>query len=216
MIDKKEMLMKVASYDKVACVLANTVMAYSELKKKAVFDGSEWQSWMTRKDAIEPSNQQHLRAQDNGALTSFLTSLAIGGGLGYLGDKFTGGKHTSDAVLGGTAIGGGLALLANLAGKGAGYVMPTRTKEQHDKYQNSGTAAEWLIPGVANYNKVKTYGYALHGGEKTRDDEDKKKKKEDKETKTASVQSIVDGVLNKKAVDKKAVVIKLLNKAISK
>ena len=154
------------------------------LQKKAVFDGPEWQNWMMRKDVIDPSNMQHLRSQDNGYLTSFLASTALGGGLGLLGDQLTGGNHTKGSVLGGAASGAGLAMLANLVGKGAGYVTPTRTKAKHDKYQNSGTAAEWLIPGVANYNKVKTYGYSLHGREKNKEAEPK----ENEQKKAASLQ----------------------------
>lgn len=143
------------------------------LQKKAILDGPEWQNWMMRKDVVDPANMQHLRSQDNGYLTSFLASAILGGGLGLLGNKITGGKNTADSALGGAATGAGLAMLANLVGKGAGYVTPTRTKVKHDKYQNGGTAAEWLIPGVANYNKVKTYGYALHGREKDRETEAK-------------------------------------------
>ena len=34
MLDKKDMLVKVASYDKATCVLANTVIAYKEMMAK--------------------------------------------------------------------------------------------------------------------------------------------------------------------------------------
>lgn len=160
---------------------------YQSMKKRAILDGEDWQTWMIRKDALNPGAYQHLRAQDNGAVTSFLTSLLLGGGLGYGLDKaFNNGDRSTASTIGGAAIGGGLAMLANLIGKGAGYVMPTRSKAKHDKYQNSGTAAEWLIPGVANYNKVKTYGYALHGEEKQREEEEKKRKQQEALPKAAS------------------------------
>lgn len=160
--------------------------------KKALFDGPEWQSWMMRKDVVDPANMQHLRSQDNGYLTSFLASTALGGGLGYLGSKLNGEKHSGSSTLGGAITGGGLAMLANLVGKGAGYVTPTRTKAQHDKYQNGGTAVEWLIPGVANYNKVKTYGYSLHGREK---DQETKAKQEDEQKKAASLEKKAEPVV---------------------
>ena len=38
MIDKKDMLVKVASYDKATCVLANTVIAYKEMMAKKAAD----------------------------------------------------------------------------------------------------------------------------------------------------------------------------------
>lgn len=168
----------------------------ASVEKLALFDGPEWQNWMMRKDVIDPANMQHLRSQDNGALTSLLAATALGGGLGYAGSKATNSDNTGLNTLGGAAIGAGLAWLANLVGKGAGYVMPTRTKEEHDNYQNSGTAAEWLIPGVANYNKVKTYGYSLHGHEKDRESEDSQKKAAS-DKRTAALKLMVAAIANK-------------------
>lgn len=168
----------------------------ASIGKLAVFDGPEWQNWMMRKDVIDPANMQHLRSQDNGAFTSLLAATALGGGLGYAGSKVTDSDHTVRNTLGGAAIGAGLAWLANLIGKGAGYVMPTRTKEEHNKYQNSGTAAEWLIPGVANYNKVKTYGYSLHGREKDRESDDSQKKAAS-DKRTAAIKLMVAAISNK-------------------
>lgn len=37
----------------------------------------------------------------------------------------------------------------------------TRTKEEQKAYANSGTAAEWLVPGVSTYNRWKTLGRAF-------------------------------------------------------
>ena len=140
-------------------------MNYDSFKKQALLESADT-NWLMRKDTLTPGAYKHLRAQDYGKTTSFLAALVLGAGLGYLSDKVgNSGKDSFGSTLGGALIGGTAATAMNLLGTGAAAITPTRTKEEHEAYENSGTAPEWLIPGVANYNHAKTYGYALHGAE---------------------------------------------------
>ena len=269
MIDKKEMLMKVASYDKATCVLANTVMAYSELKKKAAAiddtissigwgsipyvalpshigtmagmlgspateeEEREWdrnrgysyipgvgsyrfqrrlKRLLTNKEGKTP----HFWSQPLGIASSLLLASLVGGGVGA---GIGGGiKRNRNGAIGGAMIGAatgmGVGVTAPIIGAIKAAIDKRRSKEEQKAYANSSTASEWLIPGVGVYNAFKTVGRSIGDSEDRATKEEKDKKA--KETKTASVKSIVDGVLNKKAVDKKAVVINILNKAISK
>lgn len=260
MLDKQEMLMKLASFDKSARVAANAVLAYKEasLQKKAgpvadvastigyglipkigpvvnavgggmgVADTAptekkeeEWdenpemsllpgvgayrmQRRMKRQLVNDEGDAPHFISQRFGTGTSLLLAALAGAGLGggatALGEAAKGsfsatspwwqrmqareniGNGASIGALGG----GALALLAMLTGAGAAAVTKRRTQEEQKAYANSGTAKEWLIPGVGTYNQWKTIGRSIGDS-----NERKKKKKEseaEKETKTASVE----------------------------
>ena len=124
----------------------------------------------------------HAISQSFGPFTSTLAALLAGGAVGgTVGAGIGAGVNGADgAVAGGgagAAIGagtlGGLALLANLAGGPiAAAITKRRTKEQQKAYANSGTAKEYLIPGVAPYNAWKSLGRTI-GESDERQEKDK-------------------------------------------
>lgn len=178
MIDKKDMLVKVASYDKATCVLANTVIAYKEMMaKKAAYDNLP----VGRSNALQ----------------------------GALADQIVEGPRTLATIGGGAGIG----LLAGLL---LGAAKPVQQRSFNNPWaptrgQNiaaGGTAGAVLGANAASVYElirrtikgkkdVQKYRAAEAKQNNVPDETSEDKEKKEKETKTASVKEVVNGLLSK-------------------
>jgi hypothetical protein len=71
----------------------------------------------------------------------------------------------------GAGIGAGAAGVAELVAMIAAAARKRRTKEEQKAYANTGTAKEWLVPGVGTYNYFKSIGRAIGDAEEREDAE---------------------------------------------
>ena len=127
-----------------------------------------------RQTKDDKGGNAHFWSQRFGGLSAALLAMAalgvaggaIGGGIGAavngkegLGVGLAGGAGI------GAALGGTGALLSEVGASIAAGVNPRRTKKEQRDYANSGTAKEWLIPGVGQYNMWKSLGRAIGDSE---------------------------------------------------
>ena len=169
MLDKKEMLMKVASYDKATCVLAGSIMAYKDLMtKKAAYDNLP----VAHSNALQGALADQIV---EGPRT--LATIGAGGGLGLLAGMLLGAaaKPTPWQPRG-----------ANMAAGGTvGAILGT----------NAASLYEIIRRTIKGKNDVQKYRAAEA---KQNGVQDEISKDEEKETKTASAKAIVSGVLSKR------------------
>lgn len=115
---------------------------------------------------------------------------------GNTGDKYQDiGVGAGIGAMGGMALGAGGSLLAQIVAAIKAGVTPTRTKAEQRAYANDPSiAAEFLVPGVATYNRFKSYGRSMADA-KERDKKDEKKDKAAE--KTASLNDKAHDLINK-------------------
>ena len=189
MLNNKEMLVKVASYDKAICVVADAVIRFKDaMNKQAAYTNLP----------VAPSNAYQGALADQlkeGPRT--MATAAAGGGLGLLLGLLAGAAQKSTPWSPRSlnmGVGGinGLAL---------------------------GTAGALGFEGIRRTIKAKkdVEGYRTAEAQQNgvSDETSEEKEKKAKEVKTASVKSILDSVLNKQAA-KKATVRDIFNKVVNK
>ena len=77
--------------------------------------------------------------------------------------RYAGGATGAKKGLGiGAAIGGGLGLGASSIGGLAALLTKTRDAKDQKKYEQGGTAPNYIIPGMAAYNGYKSLGHILN------------------------------------------------------
>lgn len=87
-----------------------------------------------------------------------LTSPLISGGLGALaGAALSDEDYRPVGAWIGAGVGAGI---TGLAAALAALIKKRRNKKQHEKYLESSSIPEYLVPGLAAYNQYKTVGYA--------------------------------------------------------
>ena len=122
----------------------------------------------TYEDAVKALNGALLKKQasrENRVLAELLArpGAVYGAGL-YAGAEPVAYNNMNAAqVMRGATL---IPLAAELAGPIVAALTPTRTKEEQEAHDRGSAAADWLIPGVAAYNKWKRIGQ-LRTQEKT-------------------------------------------------
>jgi len=107
----------------------------------------------------DQGNRPHYWSQNFGPLTSTLLAGGLGAGIGAGIGGAAGGNLARGAKYG--LYGGiGAAGLAGLISAISAGITRRRTKDEQKAYANSGTAAEWLVPGAAGYGRLKSIGRA--------------------------------------------------------
>lgn len=175
------------------------IISDKELEKMDADESADWapgvggyrlQRRMKKTLENDKGKAPHYWSQNWAPAVHSLIGMTAGAGLGAAiaddGDKPLG------AILG--MYGGAIApLLASaLIGGFGAAITPRWSKDEQKRYNNSSTAAEWLIPGVSTYNGWKTFGRAKGNFDEAKAKrEAKKEKKEDKgEKKEASIQKL--------------------------
>ena len=124
----------------------------------------------------------HRLSQVLGPLTSTLAASGLGAGLGAGIGALTNlsGKHPGRAgagagigALSGAAIGG---VTAPLVAAIAALAKKRRSDKEHEDYLKGSTLSEYLVPGVAAYNNLKTTGHIIGKSKKRREAEHEKSK----------------------------------------
>lgn len=122
---------------------------------------------LKRQTQDDQGGTPHYWSQRFGGLTSGLLASGLGAGIGAGAGAITGALNGEGAGRGagiGTGIGAiaglGTAGLATLASAIAAGINRRRTREEQKAYANSSTAPEWLVPGMAAYGRLKSFGRA--------------------------------------------------------
>ena len=101
-----------------------------------------------------------------GGLTSTLIGALAGAGIGIGAERIITGKTPSDdSFVGGALVGASAPVLAAAA---LALINRRRTKAEQKEHDQSSNISNWLIPGMATYNKFKRMGriHAEEIGEK--------------------------------------------------
>jgi len=127
---------------------------------------------LKRQNLDDQGGTPHYWSQNFGGLTSGLLAGGAGAGIGAGVGALTGALSGTGAGEGagkgagvGALAGLGTYGLAQLASAIAAGVRRRRTREEQKAYANSGTAAEWLVPGAATYGRLKSIGRAIGDSE---------------------------------------------------
>ena len=133
-----------------------------------------------------------------GGFGSTLAAGAAGAGIGAGIGRLTGDKNQA-STLAGAGIGGGIGLglsgLAQLLAYPASAITDRRDEQAQREYETGSGAANWLVPGMSNYNMMKRLGYSRAYDDEARDEEDKEYgvDKLQRQALMQSLQRIVDG-----------------------
>ena len=102
-----------------------------------------------------------------GGLTSTLLGSGVGGGLGaLLGRKIGDASGVQDGAAAGTLMGAGIGAATGVIAPHfiaalAALIKRRRTADQQKDYEENGSAANYLIPGMATYNDYKSKGFLM-------------------------------------------------------
>ena len=125
---------------------------------------------------VAGASGKHKFSNYFGNLSSTALTTALGAGIGALANK----NDRAKGALIGAGAGYGTTVAAQLAAAIAALAKKRRGDAEQQKYKDSSTVPEWLIPGVAAYNEYKTTGY-LQGKSKKYLKEKKQKRREEEE-----------------------------------